>query len=260
MEAPSRSYDRRGRATKSLLRAGVAGLGLLLTLPSAVRGSSFPPLGDPGTVVIDNFEDPGSVANLLIDDIGFNDYDIDIDLYGYNVIGGFRRANLSAIDAQEYPDQYVAMNINEASSGLCFMTSSSTLFYDGTGGLTYGGFMEGEALDLQWRELMEIIIDVDGFPAKESNVVVQLWSRMDTPEQKGPAVLKTLITSDSSLSFPLSEFTDLDPTDVDQIEITFSIPAGQSLAIGDIYAIPEPGTAVVLLVGFLGVLRRRTRG
>ena len=115
------------------------------------------------TVIIDNFEDPGSVAQLYVDIGAGDDMDLDTGLDTANVVGGARYAvldawNLNPLDA----DQFLAMDINTNSSGVCHLSSRLTSG-EAVAALTYGSQAASHSsLDENWSDLTHVLLDFAG--------------------------------------------------------------------------------------------------
>lgn len=212
-------------------------------------------------VMIDDFEHPLSMAELIVDETTSLAEDEDTGIPVENVVGGTRLGILEAKDLL-FEGEIVRVDVNLPSAPGKLVVNA----YCPAHKLTRGKFANGSKtwsgsqMSAKWDDLVAVVFLFDGPPAYMQTISVQLWSQEGTPQEKSPLVTKSLGTSDVSVVFPLSDFTDLDLTDIDGIEITFDdIPGGQSFSLDEIRVIPEPGALSLLAVGLVALARRRLR-
>lgn len=213
---------------------------------------SFPGLAHAAAVVIDDFESGGySINNTNAIDGGTPTTAEQAGLATGSTIGGVRLVDVVALNQTTA----IAASSLSLTAGDDFINVSVTpngfgrhnVYWDGiAGGSTNSG--QGGALNLSLIGKTSIVLDAVAVATDSLNAVLTLYS--STATKAGPT--KALVTGANT--FDIADFATLNLGDIQAIQLRISdIDPGETLQLLHFEAVPEPGTALLLATGLLGL-------
>ena len=217
-------------------------------------------LADPSaaTVVIDNFEQ-GAISVIDGSDTPGVTFQEQSGLDTANVVGGVRLAGATATGEVGAPGSGIPGTATALLAPLP-LVPDAVLFESTTAG-TFNFFYDGNADGAPQTTDGALDLDLTGRDA----FLVSVLATLGTPELR-----VTVWDSDSNSNsafhvaanganiIPFSEFSGIDFTDVQTIRLAVSeVVSLNAISISEFLAVPEPGTALLLAAGLVGLTARR---